>query len=45
MLYETAAQAEEILILNVEDLDPEFRRARVASDQSRFRCDHAADLR
>ena len=31
MLYETAARAEEILTLNVEDLDPEFRRARVKS--------------
>ncbi len=31
MLYETAARAEEILTLNVEDLDPEFRRARVTS--------------
>jgi integrase len=32
MLYETAARAEEILTLNVEDLDPEFRRARVTSN-------------
>lgn len=31
MLYETAARAQEILSLNVEDLDPEFRRARVTS--------------
>ncbi|MBB5782024.1 tyrosine-type recombinase/integrase [Nonomuraea jabiensis] len=31
LLYETAARAEEILTLNVEDLDPEFRRARVTS--------------
>ena len=31
MLYETAARAEEILTLNVEDLHPEFRRARVKS--------------
>jgi integrase len=31
MLYEAAARAEEILTLNVEDLDPEFRRARVKS--------------
>ncbi|MFI7701444.1 tyrosine-type recombinase/integrase [Nonomuraea sp. NPDC049480] len=31
MLYETAARAEEILSLNVEDLDTEFRRARVTS--------------
>jgi integrase len=31
MLYETAARADEILTLNVEDLDPEFRRARVTS--------------
>ena len=31
MLYETAARAEEILTLNVEDLDPGFRRARVKS--------------
>jgi site-specific recombinase XerD len=31
MLYETAARAEEIPCLNVEDLDPEFRRARVVS--------------
>ncbi|MBG6089569.1 tyrosine-type recombinase/integrase [Actinomadura viridis] len=31
MLYETAARAEEILSLNIEDLDPEFRRARVTS--------------
>ena len=31
MLYETAARAEEILTLNIEDLDPEFRRARVTS--------------
>lgn len=31
MLYETAARAEEILTLNIEDLDLEFRRARVVS--------------
>ena len=31
LLYETAARAEEILSLNIEDLDPEFRRARVTS--------------
>ncbi|MFD8531650.1 tyrosine-type recombinase/integrase [Streptosporangium canum] len=31
MLYETAARAEEILTLNIEDLDLEFRRARVTS--------------
>ncbi|MFI6802846.1 tyrosine-type recombinase/integrase [Streptosporangium canum] len=31
LLYETAARAEEILSLNVEDLDPEFRRARILS--------------
>jgi site-specific recombinase XerC len=31
MLYETAACAEEILSLNIEDLDLEFRRARVVS--------------
>jgi integrase len=31
MLYETAARAEEILSLNIEDLDTEFRRARVVS--------------
>ncbi|WP_171055588.1 tyrosine-type recombinase/integrase [Nonomuraea sp. K271] len=31
LLYETAARAEEILSLNVEDLDLEFRRARVPS--------------
>ncbi|KAB2350381.1 site-specific integrase [Actinomadura rudentiformis] len=31
MLYETAARAEEILSLDIEDLDPEFRRARVTS--------------
>ena len=31
MLYETAARAEEILSLSVEDLDLEFRRARVTS--------------
>lgn len=31
MLYETAARAEELLTLNVEDLDLEFRRARVVS--------------
>ncbi len=31
MLYETAARAEEILSLNAEDLDLEFRRARVIS--------------
>ncbi|TMR91501.1 site-specific integrase [Nonomuraea basaltis] len=31
LLYDTAARAEEILTLNVEDLDLEFRRARVAS--------------
>ncbi|MGP3937302.1 tyrosine-type recombinase/integrase [Nonomuraea sp. KM88] len=31
MLYETAAHAEEILTLNIEDLDLEFRRARVVS--------------
>ncbi|WP_084774127.1 tyrosine-type recombinase/integrase [Nonomuraea candida] len=31
LLYETAARAEEILALNVEDLDPELRRARVRS--------------
>jgi integrase len=31
MLYETAARAEEILSLDIEDLDLEFRRARVQS--------------
>ena len=31
MLYETAARAEELLSLNVEDLDLEFRRGRVTS--------------
>lgn len=31
LLYETAARAQEILNLNIEDLDPEFRRARVTS--------------
>ena len=31
MAYETAARAEELLSLNVEDLDTEFRRARVVS--------------
>jgi integrase len=31
MLYETAARAEEILTLDIEDLHPEFRRARVTS--------------
>jgi site-specific recombinase XerD len=31
LLYETAARAQEILALNIEDLDPEFRRARVVS--------------
>ncbi|WP_084464305.1 tyrosine-type recombinase/integrase [Microtetraspora fusca] len=31
LLYDTAARAEEILTLNVEDLDLEFRRARVTS--------------
>ncbi|MGP3965345.1 tyrosine-type recombinase/integrase [Nonomuraea sp. 3N208] len=31
LLYETAARAEEILTLNIDDLDPEFRRARVIS--------------
>jgi site-specific recombinase XerD len=31
LLYETAARAEEILSLNVEDLDAEFRRARIIS--------------
>jgi len=31
MLYETAARAEELLSLNIEDLDPEFRRGRVTS--------------
>lgn len=31
LLYETAARAEEILSLNIEDLDTEFRRARVIS--------------
>ncbi|MGP4103222.1 hypothetical protein [Nonomuraea sp. KM90] len=31
LLYETAARAEKILTLNIEDLDPEFRRARVTS--------------
>lgn len=31
MLYETAARAEEILSLDIEDLDLEFRRARVVS--------------
>ncbi|MER5427181.1 hypothetical protein [Streptosporangium roseum] len=29
LLYDTAARAEEILTPNVEDLDLEFRRARV----------------
>ena len=31
LLYDTAARAAEILTLNVEDLDLEFRRARVTS--------------
>ncbi|GAA3098303.1 site-specific integrase [Streptosporangium carneum] len=31
MLYETAARAEELLSLNIEDLDLEFRRGRVTS--------------
>jgi integrase len=31
MLYETAARAGELLSLNVEDLDLEFRRGRVTS--------------
>lgn len=31
MLYETAARADEILSLNIEDLDLQFRRARVVS--------------
>ena len=31
LLYETAARAGEILALNIEDLDTEFRRARVVS--------------
>ncbi|MEU7838326.1 tyrosine-type recombinase/integrase [Nonomuraea sp. NPDC049129] len=31
LLYDTAARAEEVLTLNVEDLDLEFRRARVVS--------------
>ncbi|WP_240777589.1 tyrosine-type recombinase/integrase [Nonomuraea basaltis] len=31
LLYDTAARTEEILSLNVEDLDLEFRRARVVS--------------
>ncbi|MDT3441579.1 site-specific integrase [Pseudofrankia sp. BMG5.37] len=31
LLYETAARAEEVLSLNIEDLDTEFRRARVIS--------------
>ncbi|GAA3474830.1 tyrosine-type recombinase/integrase [Nonomuraea roseola] len=31
MLYETAARAEELLSLNIEDLDTEFRRARITS--------------
>ncbi|MEU4411306.1 tyrosine-type recombinase/integrase [Streptosporangium sp. NPDC023963] len=31
MLYETAARAEELLFLNIEDLDLEFRRGRVRS--------------
>ncbi|MFI7059181.1 tyrosine-type recombinase/integrase [Streptosporangium canum] len=31
LLYETAARAEEILTLNIDDLDTEFRRARVIS--------------
>ncbi|WP_231618523.1 site-specific integrase [Nonomuraea sp. SBT364] len=31
LLYDTAARAEELLSLDVEDLDLEFRRARVVS--------------
>ena len=31
MLYETAARAGELLSLNIEDLDLEFRRGRVTS--------------
>ncbi|MEU4704156.1 hypothetical protein [Nonomuraea dietziae] len=31
-LYDTAAHAEEILTLNVEDLDLAFRRVRVVSE-------------
>ncbi|GAB3910939.1 hypothetical protein GCM10027612_87680 [Microbispora bryophytorum subsp. camponoti] len=32
MLYETVARAEELLSLNIEDLDLEFRRGRVTSE-------------
>ncbi|MGO8895419.1 MAG: tyrosine-type recombinase/integrase [Streptosporangiaceae bacterium] len=45
MLYETAARAEEILTLNVEDLDPEFRRARVKSKGGAAEYVHWATVR
>ncbi len=45
MLYETAARAEEILTLNVEDLDPEFRRARVTSKGGAIEYVHWATVR
>ncbi|MGH3185028.1 MAG: tyrosine-type recombinase/integrase, partial [Streptosporangiaceae bacterium] len=45
MLYETAARAEEILTLNIEDLDPEFRRARVTSKGGAIEYVHWAAVR
>jgi integrase len=42
MLYETAARAEEILTLNVEDLDLEFRRARGISEGGAIEYVHRA---
>jgi integrase len=45
MLYETAARAEEILTLNIEDLDLEFRRARVTSKDGAIEYVHWATVR
>jgi integrase len=42
MLYETAARAEELLSLNIEDLDLEFRRGRVRSKSGAIEYVHGA---
>ncbi|MGW0200859.1 hypothetical protein [Nonomuraea sp. NPDC003201] len=39
LLYDTAARVEEIATRNVENLGPEFRRARVAISSDIRRCD------
>ena len=45
MLYETAGRAEELLSLNIEDLDLEFRRGRVTSKGGAIEYVHWATVR